>query len=189
MKNIPNILSISRIFLALCVLILYSFDKMIFFSISIGIIIMALITDILDGYIARKYSVVSENGYIWDGLGDRAFYIALYLIFYIRFDIEVLIIWLLIFREILIYALRLINTQWRKVKNVRKISLIHAILVRVWILNYLIADGLRYYFDVDISNAVRFLIGQYYLAIMTIIFVYYGIYLYIASSFKLETKF
>ena len=179
MKNIPNFLSISRIFLGFTILFIYPVDSISYFNITVTIIGVASITDMLDGIIARKYNCTSFKGYILDGLGDRSFYVALILMIFMKFKSNIIIVWLFIFREILIYAFRLLNPKWRSFKRVRKISVIHALGIRLWIFCYLLADGFRYYFSVEISNSQIFLLIQHSIAGITIIIVYYGLYLYI----------
>lgn len=69
--NIPNILTIIRIFLV--PIYLYIFftggDNNIIYS---GIIfITAGLTDVLDGYVARKYNMTSKIGAVLDPLADK----------------------------------------------------------------------------------------------------------------------
>jgi len=68
---IPNILSILRLILLLplCYLILYKFETQK--SVIIFIMILMYITDLSDGYIARKFNQISETGKILDPLADR----------------------------------------------------------------------------------------------------------------------
>lgn len=69
--NIPNILTIFRIFLV-PVFILFFFSGMNnSFLYSIMIFLLAGLTDILDGYIARKYNMVTKWGTILDPFADK----------------------------------------------------------------------------------------------------------------------
>jgi len=167
--------------MGIIILLLYPLDDIVFFNISITIILVALVTDILDGKIARKYNLISKEGYILDGLGDRSFYVALILIFFLKFKINILIIWLLIFREIILYAIRLITPTWHSNNRTRNISILHAIGLRLWLFNYLLADGLKYYSNIEISTMLEFKLIQYTIAISTIFIVYYGIYIYLTN--------
>ena len=68
LKYVPNILTIIR-FLLIPIILLFLFSgnyllAFIFFTIS-GI------TDILDGYIARKFNLVSNFGKLMDPLADK----------------------------------------------------------------------------------------------------------------------
>ena len=67
-RNIANIFTIFRIFLAPIFFILF-INKIYFFAFICFLI--ASITDVLDGYLARKYRIVSDFGSIYDPLADK----------------------------------------------------------------------------------------------------------------------
>lgn len=69
--NIPNILTLFRILLVpLFVIIFFSnMESSLFYSISI--FLLAGITDILDGYIARKHNLITKLGIVLDPLADK----------------------------------------------------------------------------------------------------------------------
>lgn len=78
MKQIPNILSVLRIFFACSLLVLVQ-------QVSLFLIVYVLvgITDVFDGWLARKLQAESEVGAHLDSLGDLVFYvISLYIIFF-----------------------------------------------------------------------------------------------------------
>jgi cardiolipin synthase len=92
--NIPNLLSILR-------LIMIPFFALTFFIISpqvAGIILITSIaTDILDGYIARKYDMVTYLGMILDPLADKLMQATVCLCIGVRYSIYTqykIIIWL-----------------------------------------------------------------------------------------------
>lgn len=66
MKNLPNILSLSRMPLAF----LFFLDNV---PIRVIAIALALATDYLDGYIARSQKIVSRLGTLLDPIADRFF--------------------------------------------------------------------------------------------------------------------
>lgn len=66
--NIPNILTVLR-FLLVPVFGYYLFNKE--YSASIVLFTLGGITDILDGYIARKYNLITPWGRIADPLADK----------------------------------------------------------------------------------------------------------------------
>ena len=75
-ENIPNILTVIRF-----ILIPFIFITVISHHYLIGLIIFTIsaITDILDGYIARKYNYITDIGKLIDPLADKLTQISLLL--------------------------------------------------------------------------------------------------------------
>ena len=68
LKNIPNVLSIIRICLVFVFVALFFNDKIIA---SLIIFLIAGATDIIDGYLARKYNWITGLGKILDPVADK----------------------------------------------------------------------------------------------------------------------
>ncbi|CAM2866929.1 CDP-diacylglycerol--glycerol-3-phosphate 3-phosphatidyltransferase [Hathewaya histolytica] len=67
--NIPNILTIIRLFLIpLFVIVFYSNNSIAY---AIFIFVLSGITDVLDGYIARKYNQITKIGIMLDPIADK----------------------------------------------------------------------------------------------------------------------
>jgi cardiolipin synthase (CMP-forming) len=79
MINIPNILTIFRFFLVPAYLFVYFSDIPSKLYWSIAIILLAGITDVVDGYLARRYNLVTEIGSLLDPLADKLMIIAVFL--------------------------------------------------------------------------------------------------------------
>ena len=73
--NLPNKLSMARIIMIPIFLVLLlcplGLDKQVARYIATGIFCLASITDCLDGYIARKYNLVTNFGKFMDPLADK----------------------------------------------------------------------------------------------------------------------
>lgn len=81
-----NYLSLFRLFLFIPImfLILNQNENNYFNLYAFGICILAYITDILDGFLARKYNEITEMGKIIDPLADKVFIIfAVFSLYYI----------------------------------------------------------------------------------------------------------
>ena len=83
MKNVPNILTVSRIVAVIVFVILATLADYPFFQNRDSIFVIRLtayilavfagLTDLLDGYLARKYNQVSDFGALMDPLADKIF--------------------------------------------------------------------------------------------------------------------
>jgi phosphatidylglycerophosphate synthase len=70
--------------------------------------VLALTTDVLDGYVARRMHVASIHGRLWDSLGDKSFYAAIIIAFHAQGFLGALVSWALIVREIALYITRVL---------------------------------------------------------------------------------
>lgn len=111
-KHTANLISITRIPASLALLAVFEPRSHSRLTIAFVIAIFVAASDILDGKVARKYKIASKLGYILDGLGDRAFHVSIYLIFVVNGLIGLFVAWILIFREISQYAVRLTEFDW-----------------------------------------------------------------------------
>lgn len=68
-KHIPNILTIIR-FLLIPIIILFTIQDN--YVVAIIILTISGITDILDGFIARKFNLITDFGKLMDPLADKA---------------------------------------------------------------------------------------------------------------------
>ena len=70
--NLPNVLTIIRLFLSPVFVFVYSLDDgMVTRIIAAAIFLIASVTDILDGYIARKYNLITNFGKLADPIADK----------------------------------------------------------------------------------------------------------------------
>ena len=101
--NIPNILTISRLFLTFPLIIFLEINKTKF---VLALIILGGITDYFDGYFARKLNLKTKFGAIIDPLADKIF-LLIPLLWLSK--MEIIPFWslaLILFRELIISALR-----------------------------------------------------------------------------------
>jgi len=120
--NIPNILSLSRIFLAPVVLIFLTiriqtpveYFEQWGIEVSLGdllavtVFMIAAITDSLDGYIARRYKLVTNLGKFIDSLADKVLVIAALLALIELQRLPSWMVMIIITRELVVTGLRLV---------------------------------------------------------------------------------
>ena len=106
-RIVVNSFSLSRVGLALLFVICFQRNASLL-NISIGLCVLALVTDVLDGYFARRLQVASIHGRLWDSLGDKSFYVAIIIAFNAQGFLGPLVSWALLVREVALYITRIL---------------------------------------------------------------------------------
>jgi len=104
--NLPNILTVVRILMVPVFVVLMALDGVWEYMryISLGIFVLAAITDYLDGIIARKKGIVTRFGKLMDPLADKMTQVALLGTLAIQKIIPVWIIVVVIIKEFLMVS-------------------------------------------------------------------------------------
>lgn len=121
--NLPTKLTIVRIFLAiiLMLLLIFPFDLMgiefpvvravidmdLRYVIAGGIFIVASLTDFLDGYLARKYDMVTDRGKMLDSIADKILVNPVLIIFSAEGLIHPLVPVIIVTRDIVVNAIKM----------------------------------------------------------------------------------
>jgi CDP-diacylglycerol--glycerol-3-phosphate 3-phosphatidyltransferase len=132
-RTIVNSLSLSRIGLAL--LFVVCFQRKAGFLYASGVLwVVSLTTDLLDGYLARRWQVDSPYGRFWDSLGDKSFYAAGIIAFNAQGFLSPLLSWALIAREVALYVTRIIfSEKLPKIEQIRPWTDSHGIFMHLTI--------------------------------------------------------
>jgi CDP-diacylglycerol---glycerol-3-phosphate 3-phosphatidyltransferase len=144
LKKLPNRITIFRILLVFafipCVLEGRIEERMLYSWMALAIFVIASISDLLDGYIARKYDLITVFGQVMDPLADKIMVMAALLCFV---QLEMVPAWMVIItisREFLISGIRIIAAQhghiiaasnWGKAKTITEIITILVILLMI----------------------------------------------------------
>lgn len=115
-RALVNAISLSRIPIALLFVLFFKSERTLFF-ISVVLCAVALATDILDGFFARRLGIASLHARHWDSLGDKAFYIAIIVAFLTNGLLGPLLSWALLLREVALYITRILY-----IENIRQIE-------------------------------------------------------------------
>jgi CDP-diacylglycerol---glycerol-3-phosphate 3-phosphatidyltransferase len=106
MNNTPNLLSFSRILATILVFILVLINQQWSYLAATVIFFFASITDLLDGYLARRYHLVSPLGVFLDLTADKVFVSAI-LVAYVQIGlVPAWVVVIIIAREFLVTGLR-----------------------------------------------------------------------------------
>ena len=152
--NIPNKITVSRLVLSIIYFVLLylagldtipeKFDKAIFYA-GMAVFSVAALTDVLDGYLARRYNIVTKFGRIADPFVDKVLICGSFIFFVswpsLKPFISSWMVLVIVFREFLVHGLRTIieskgisfgSTVWGKQKTLTQCITI------IWTLFYLV---------------------------------------------------
>lgn len=97
LKHVPNALTCLRILLAPCFVLLYLLNRP---AAALIVFIIGSITDVLDGFIARRFHCISSTGKALDPLADKLTLIAILMCLYIAGRVPLWLLLLLVLREL-----------------------------------------------------------------------------------------
>lgn len=100
-KHVPNILTIIR-FLLIPIIVIFAFQDD--YIATIIVLTISGLTDVLDGYIARKFNFISDFGKLMDPLADKLTQVALLATLTIQKIIPIWIIFVVIVKEFLMVS-------------------------------------------------------------------------------------
>lgn len=106
MQNVPNLLSLSRLVVTVAIFVLVLFNTPWAFLVATALFILAAATDFFDGYLARRYKVVSPFGVFLDLTADKVF-VSTILIALVQIGlVPAWIVVIIVAREFLVTGLR-----------------------------------------------------------------------------------
>jgi CDP-diacylglycerol--glycerol-3-phosphate 3-phosphatidyltransferase len=106
MRQLPNMLSASRLVATVLVFILVLLDQPWAFLVATLLFVLASITDFFDGYLARRLKVVSSLGVFLDLTADKVFVSAILIAMVQIGLVPAWIVFIIITREFLVTGLR-----------------------------------------------------------------------------------
>lgn len=110
--NLPNKITIARVFMIPLFLIIYLIPNIPYGNvIAAAIFVIACLTDALDGYLARKYHLVTNFGKFMDPLADKLLVCAALICFVELKLVPAWIIIIIISREFIISGFRLVASD------------------------------------------------------------------------------
>ncbi len=132
LKSLPNILTFSRLVMTavILVMILYSphvENRAVFLDIAFVLFLIAALTDVVDGHVARRFNATSKFGRMVDPLADKVLICGAFICFAVvgeprLFDLSPrtlsivhwLVIAILLLREVYVTVLR----QWAEARGI-----------------------------------------------------------------------
>src|SRR5256714_2787257 len=106
MHNIPNLLSLSRMLATILVFVLILLNSPWAFLTATALFILASVTDFFDGYLARRFKLVSPLGVFLDLTADKVFISAILIALVQISLVPAWIVVIIVAREFLVTGLR-----------------------------------------------------------------------------------
>jgi CDP-diacylglycerol--glycerol-3-phosphate 3-phosphatidyltransferase len=137
LKKLPNRITMFRMFIIVLFIPSLLASNIVFNYISLFLFAIAAISDWLDGFLARKYEIVSDFGKVMDPLADKILVISTMLCFVQLNLVPAWMVVIIISREFLINGIRIMAAQggkiimasnWGKAKTVVEMTAITTVL-------------------------------------------------------------
>jgi len=142
MQNLPNILSLSRILATVVIFVLVLINTPLAFLVATVLFVLGSGTDFLDGYLARRYKLVSPLGVFLDLTADKVF-VSVILIALVQVGlVPAWIVAVIIAREFLVTGLRSMASAKGKVIPAGKWGKQKTLITMVAMSALLLAKGL-----------------------------------------------
>ena len=135
--NLPNVLTIGRILVTPLFIILLFYDYPYAKSWALLIFVIAMLTDIFDGYYARKYNLVTDYGRFLDPLADKVMVLSALISFAVMDVIPYWMVSLIIFRDLFVTGLRMAMSSRNKTmvtSRIAKRKTLSQVLIIIFIL-------------------------------------------------------
>lgn len=113
--NLANRLTILRIILSFVFMFLLFSKGLLIKTLALIVFSIAAITDFYDGYIARKYSLITDLGKLLDPIADKILVLAAFLAFVELRIIPAWMVVIIILRELLITGVRILAVSKGKI--------------------------------------------------------------------------
>lgn len=150
--NIPNKLTLLRVLLVpvFCVFVSLSAYPMQLFAFAI--FVLASLTDLLDGYLARKHNQITDLGKLMDPIADKLLVMAALVCLTAQGRVHFVLVLILLGREFVISGVRLMAASRGKLIAADNIGKLKTVFQLVGILLLLLGDnqdGLRQFLQIS----------------------------------------
>lgn len=138
--NLPNKLTVSRLFLTVLFLVALFTDTRFSDTLALGLFVVASLTDLFDGRIARQRKLITNFGILMDPLADKILICSAFIAFVERDLMAAWMVVIIVARELTITGLRLLAASknvvlaaegFGKHKTITQLVAIIALLVLV----------------------------------------------------------
>lgn len=177
--NLPNLMTIGRILLIPFLILFLYFDRQSTNIVSCIIFIIASVTDFVDGYVARKYNIVTDLGKIIDPAADKILVASALVVLVDLGRVSAIVVIILLARDFAVGALRDLSASRGKIIAAGRSGKLKT-LFQMLAVGFLIYKGKLLWID-------TFFVGTILIYIAVILSVYSGIE-YFIKYFKSDDR-
>ncbi|MFH2146041.1 MAG: CDP-diacylglycerol--glycerol-3-phosphate 3-phosphatidyltransferase [Candidatus Omnitrophota bacterium] len=113
--NLPNRLTVLRIILTFIFMFLLFSEGLLAKIMALVVFTLACVSDFFDGYLARKYDLITDLGKLLDPLADKILVLSAYLAFLEMRIITAWMVAIIILRELIVSGVRFLATSKGKI--------------------------------------------------------------------------
>jgi len=165
LKKLPNRITMFRMFIIVLFIPALLASNIVFNYIALFLFAIAGISDWLDGYLARKWNIVSDFGKVMDPLADKILVISTLLCFVQLGVVPAWMVVIIISREFLISGIRMMAAQDGKIimaSNLGKIkTFVEMTAITTVLLLKVIQDTIEYYNDTQTWEQILMRLGNW----------------------------
>ena len=110
-KQIPNILTVLRLILTMMCTYYAWHGQVRSLTISLVIFCIASLTDFFDGYLARRWKIVTSFGKLMDPIADKFLVLGMFFVFTFHGIIPLVLTLIILSREVLLTGVRLLVSK------------------------------------------------------------------------------
>ena len=183
--NIANSTTLLRIFLAPVFLILFMNDMYVWVLV---VVIIAEFSDLVDGYIARKYKIVTNFGKLMDPYADSIYRFTVFLCFLTKGIAQLWMVAIIFYRDVVVTIVRNFGVLSNVVIAARKSGKIKAIAQSTAI-NVIIMIIVYKSFVDPKSNTVGIESVNYYLMLVATLVTLFSAFDYVLGNWHIISKY
>lgn len=189
MKNtigtVPNFLSLFRILIIPVFVYFFLIDWSYGKTLAFALFLLASITDFFDGWIARKYNLVTEIGIFLDQFADKLLVLTSLTLFIFIPKLKVFwwMVAIIVFRDVFIIYMRIVikkssgkpmkTSYWGKAKTAMQMFSIVVILLYLSLINFLNPSALQFFIKGQIA---------FWLILLCVVFTILSLWRYIIDN-------
>ncbi len=165
LKKLPNRITMFRMLIVIVFIPSLLASNVVFNYIALFLFAIAGISDWLDGYIARKYNIVSDFGKVMDPLADKILVVSTLLCFVQLGVVPAWMVVIIIGREFMISGIRMMAAQGGKIimaSNLGKLkTVVEMTAITTVLLLKVIQDTIEYYNETQTWEQIFMRLGNW----------------------------